>query len=92
MVMTVVTPNSEKHLQNKCVNVGKRVRIASELRIIPTNVSLWILHFQCQQIIFVEEENNGDALKRCVIDYRVKNIFRLFKSICSPENEKKNVF
>lgn len=71
------------------------MRVASVLWIVPANVSLRILYFQRQQVGFVEKENDGNALKRCVVDYRVENIFRFFEAIRSTEEKfilKKKVF
>jgi hypothetical protein len=81
MMVTVVAANSEKHLEDECLHVDYRMWIACVLRIIPTNVSLGVLYFQGQQIRFVEEKDYGDALKCCVVDYRIKNVLRLFESV-----------
>lgn len=57
------------------MDVDDRMRVPDVLRIIPTNVSLSALHLLRQQIGFVEEENDGDALKGGVVNYRVENVF-----------------
>lgn len=82
-VMTVVASDAQKHLQDEGLDVDDGVRVAGVLRVVPANVSLGVLHLQRQQVGLVEEENDGDALKRCVVDYRVEDVFRLFETIRS---------
>lgn len=86
-LVIVVAADAEKHLQDEGLDVDDRVRISGVLRIIPANVSLRVLHFQCQQIRFVEKKNDRNVLEGVVVDYRVKNVFRLLETIRFPKSE-----
>jgi hypothetical protein len=40
--------HAHKQLENEILYVEQRVRIAGELRVVPTDVGLWIFHLQAQ--------------------------------------------
>lgn len=60
------------------------MRVASKLRVIPTNVSLFTRHLLGQQVGFVEEQYYGYALEVDVVRDRVKYIERFFEAVCFP--------
>jgi hypothetical protein len=82
-VMAVVASDAQEHLQDEGLDVDDGVRVAGVLRVVPADVSLGILHLQRQQIRLVEEEDDGDALKRRVVDYRVEDVLRLLEAVRS---------
>lgn len=60
------------------------MRIASELRVIPTYVSLFTRHLLGQQIGLVEEQYYGYALEVDVVRDCVEDIERFLETICFP--------
>lgn len=61
------------------------MRVASELRVIPTYVSLFTRHLLGQQVGFIEEQYYGYALEVDVVRDRVEYIERFFETIGFPE-------
>lgn len=68
------------------------MRVTSELRVVPTYVSLFTRHLLGQQVGFVEEQYYRYALEVDVVRDRVEYIERLFEAIRFPGINQNDIF
>lgn len=69
-----VPGHAREHTQDERLHVLHGVRVASELGEVPAYVRLRIGHLLLQQIVLVQEQDDGHALEDPIVDDRVEYV------------------
>lgn len=85
-----VALHAQEHAQDELLHVADVLRVALELRIVGGDVALGGVDLRLQQVGLVQEQDDGDAGERGIVDDRVENVLGLLQAIGGAARGAKN--